>query len=466
MRAVPAIPDSAHATEAPLRGVGRRPYDKAMNEMTASAFAGGRPLPPPPAPLSPRLLVAGHFVRAGRVGGAEPMLYNVVRGLAARRVDTTLMCGSRQNLSEQFLAQLAGPQSGDGPPGGSSRGGGTVRVVERGGGGSRFVAEQRACLSPELSADAVLFPNYYVPPVVPRRLGRVGVVMHDFQYRHFPQHFSARKRAWLRLAQAAALRRADRVIVISEFVRDDALRWFGDRAADKLAVVPNALCWERFAGGLDRPRPCPRPYLLSVAAQYPHKNLETLVRAFAVVARSNHDVQLVLCGQSYNGLHGVAGRRAGLDVLIAELGLAERVRLTGHVDDPTLAQWYRHAEAFAFPSVFEGFGMPPVEALGFGLPTVTTRATALPKVTLGLAETVAAPLDAGEWASKLAAVLRAPDRFRPDAAAVAGLRAFYAPARIAGAYVGVLTGDAPMGDPPETGDPRAVHDRHRLTAVA
>jgi glycosyltransferase involved in cell wall biosynthesis len=353
------------------------------------------------------------------------MLYNLLDGLVAERVDTTLLCGGRHHLSGRFLAGID-PAA--------------LRVVERGGPGNRFVAEQRACLDPTLAADAVLFPNYYVPPIVPRRLGRVGVVMHDFQYRHFPRHFSARKRAWLRAAQAWAMRRADRVIAISAFVRGDAIRLFGGRVADKIAVVPNAVSWARFADSLGRPRPAPRPYILSVAAQYPHKNLETVIRAFDRLARSNRDLLLVLCGQGYAGLHGVAARRAGLGALIDELELADRVVLTGHVDDPTLAQWYRHAEMFVFPSLFEGFGMPPVEALGFGLPTLVSGTTSLPEVTRGLAHIVDRPRDAAAWAAAMAAILRAPDPFRPPPDDVERLRAFYHPARIARAYVAALAG--------------------------
>ncbi len=376
--------------------------------------------------IAPRLVVAGHFVRTRRVGGAEQMLYNLMQGLSGRNVDTTLLCGSERDLSESFLARMRSAK--------------TVRVLECGGAGTRFVAEQRACLRSDLTGDAVLFPNYYVPPLVPRRLGRIGVVIHDFQYRHFPQYFSAKKRAWLRLAQEMSFRKADRVVVISNFVREDAIRWFGGRIADKVKVVPNAMSWDRFDEGSRRPRPTARPYVLSVAAQYPHKNLETLIRAFAVVAMASPDVQLVLCGQSYDGLHGVMGKSAGMGALIAEMGLADRVMLTGFVDDAALAQWYQHAEMFAFPSLFEGFGMPPVEALGFGLPVLTTRTTAMPEVTMGMATMVTDPLDTGEWADGIMAVLRNPSQYRPGPADVMKLMTFYSPSRVAGEYVEALTG--------------------------
>ncbi len=388
-----------------------------MNFMTASS-----PNETFPASKPPNLLVAGHFVRTRRVGGAEQMLYNLLDGFSAWPVEVTLLCGDRTHLSAEFLQH--------------SR---FLRVEERGGTGTRFAAEQLACLSRDVTGQAMLFPNYYIPPVRPRRLGRVGVVIHDFQYRHYPAYFSRAKRLWLRMAQEMSIRLADRVIVISDFVRQDAVRWFGPKVADKVTVIPNAMSWRRFDNGLDGPRPMDRPYVLSVAAQYPHKNLETLIHAFAIVAKMNADIQLVLCGQSYNDLHGVAGKRAGAGALIQDLGLTDRVALTGFVDDTSLARWYQHAELFAFPSVFEGFGMPPVEALGFNLPTLITNATALPETTLGLAQHVSAPYDAAEWADKIVMILRQPASYRPGPGNVARLKDHYAPARVAGEYLKALS---------------------------
>ena len=98
--------------------------------------------------------------------------------------------------------------------------------------------------------------------------------------------------------------------------------------------------------------------------------------------------------------------QVGLRGLIDELGLSDRVILTGYLDDAALGRWYRHAALFAFPSLFEGFGMPPVEALGFGLPVLTTDRTALPEVTLGLARLVSEPENPAAWASHLAEMLR------------------------------------------------------------
>jgi glycosyltransferase involved in cell wall biosynthesis len=371
-----------------------------------------------------RLLVAAHFVFAGRVGGAEQMLYNLTRGLTEIGVPTGVLCAARRNLDASFLNEM------DAEPG--------TRILEIGCGANRFVAEQRACLDRRLSAEATLFPNYFVPPAVPARLGRIGAVLHDLQYRHFPQYFSRKKRAWLACTQAFAVRRADRLIVISDFVRRDVIRVYGKAIGRKLVVAPNPVSWARFEG--NDASPTERPYVLSVAAHYPHKNLVTLIRAFALVAARNPDPLLVLCGQDYAALRGVGGARFDVRAVVRSLGLQGRVRFTGYVDDATLGRWYRHASLFAFPSLFEGFGMPPVEALGFGLPVLTSGRTALPETTLGLGLTVDRPEDPAAWADSITAVLRAGATARLSAAQIARVRDRYSPGACAARYADALLG--------------------------
>lgn len=144
---------------------------------------------------------------------------------------------------------------------------------------------------------------------------------------------------------------------------------------------------------------------------------------------------LVLCGQPYNALTGVKGQRAGLGQLIAELEIGERVLSTGYLDDLALGRWYRHASGFAFPSLFEGFGMPAVEALGFGLPTLLTRCAALPETSLGLGTFVDDPMNVGEWVSRLAAMMRDTEAYRIAASDVEMLRDHYSPDRVAKLYL-------------------------------
>jgi len=358
------------------------------------------------------------------------MFYDLLRGLWRNGVAYDLVLSDAKRLERDFRAELTDVMKRP------------IRVS--GGPGPRFVAEQRACFDAELEGEAVLFPNYFTPPLVPRRFGRVVTVIHDFQFRHFPQYTAAKKRLWLRFAHSLTFRRADVVVVLSEFVRQDAMRLYGDLARRKLAVIPNPISWQRLESG-DAAAPGQRPYVLTVASHYPHKNLDTLLRAFALLQSRVADLDLVIAGQHRAALKGQSVGGEDLAQLAARLGIAERVRFTGHISDKALASLYRNAHLFAFPSLFEGFGMPPVEALGLGLPTLTTNCGSIPEVTLGKAQYVDRPEDVEEWADRLQAMLEHRADYELAPQTMAEIRSRYAPERAGRLYAeALLKGDRPL----------------------
>src|SRR5262249_29834586 len=114
-------------------------------------------------------------------------------------------------------------------------------------------------------------------------------------------------------------------------------------------------------------------FILAVGDLQPRKNLATLLDAFAALAPRERDLWIVIAGKDKWQGGSVAGR-------VAELGLAERVVLTGYVPEAGLGLLYNLAEAFVFPSRYEGFGLPPVEAMACGTPTITSSAASLPEV--------------------------------------------------------------------------------------
>jgi glycosyltransferase involved in cell wall biosynthesis len=377
------------------------------------------------------VVISGHFIRAGRVGGAEHVLYNLLRGLSANGTACVLLCSDASALDTRFRDELS-----------------RLRLALRCDGlrGKRFLVEQMACLDASLRSDAILFPNYFTPPVVPARLGRVVTLVHDFHYRAFPATVPRARRAWLALAHRLTFARADTVVLPSEFVLGSVPLRHARVIRGKAAVIPNPVSWARFEGDSAAAPFDGRPYVLSVAAHYPHKNLEVLIRAFARLVRRFPEILLVLTGQLPGALLGIRDRRDHATGLIDALGLNGRVVVTGYVDDRTLGHLYRNALLFAFPSLFEGFGLPAVEAMGWGIPTITTRHAALPEVTLGKAIYVEDAHSAGEWADTLAAVIDAPARHAVDAAVVDTVRRRYAPERIAALYADLLLGRRAAAD--------------------
>jgi glycosyltransferase involved in cell wall biosynthesis len=370
--------------------------------------------------------VSAAFVRPGAVGGAEQSLYALLEGLGS-------VIAARHPVDVYAPAVFPRDAFAISDP--------TRFRIHRlpGWPRNRFALDSIAMLRARKHS-AVLFPNYFTPPV--RVSGRVVTVINDLQYLHYPENFSPIKRLWLRASHEATLRLADTTVAISEFVRQDIVRSYGSRFAQTTRVIPWPIHW-RALDHVEEPAPDvvsrigQAPFILSVSAQYRHKNLETLVRGFAVVAKTRKDIRLVLVGQTPDLL--VGSRRAKpLSQLIAELGITDRVIETGFVTDGQVGWLYRRATAFAFPSVFEGQGRPAIEALGMGLPVLTTNRTAIPEMTRGLATYVEDPFDAAEMASWLGRMCDAPGDFAPPSAHVAQLREAFSPETAARAFSEVL----------------------------
>jgi glycosyltransferase involved in cell wall biosynthesis len=208
------------------------------------------------------------------------------------------------------------------------------------------------------------------------RVPRV-VTVHDLNYLLFPEaHFGLRARG-MRVLVPAAARRSRRVIVSSETTRADLIEHLGLPPA-KIDVVPLALgqppaqpdrSREQTRADLDAGT---RPILLTVSAKRPHKNL---MRLLGALARMPAERRPLLVMPGYPTPHEDELRaRAG------QLGLAGDVRLLGWVSEQELEDLYRAADAFVFPSLHEGFGMPVLEAMARGLPVATSGRTSLAEV--------------------------------------------------------------------------------------
>jgi glycosyltransferase involved in cell wall biosynthesis len=227
--------------------------------------------------------------------------------------------------------------------------------------------------------------------------------LHDTAYLHFPRFYLPRNRAYLRVMMPRFLRRADQVIAVSEQTKRDALRFYG-MDPGKVRVIPEGVD-ARFRPDVDpavvadvrlRYR-LPRRFVLNVGTIQPRKNLVTLLDAFDVARRHHPDVGLVVAGAK-GWLYEEFFAR------IRERGLTSHVTLTGHVDDRDLPALFNAAEVFAYPSVYEGFGLPPLEALACGTPVLCSNASSLPEV-VGEAGILIPPKDVDAWVHALDTIL-------------------------------------------------------------
>ncbi len=202
----------------------------------------------------------------------------------------------------------------------------------------------------------VLFNPGFTAPVM------IGIpqvtVFHDLQHKRHPEFFRQFDLLFWRLFLYASAHRSRRLIAVSEATRDD-LAAFYRLNPGKIAVVPHGVDERMFEIAAAR---APEPFLLCVSTLHPHKNLDRLLRAFAELRRERPEFKLVLAG--LKGFHTHAVER-----LASELGLAGAVRITGWLPREELYDLFRTAWAFVYPSTFEGFGMPVLEAMAAGVPT-------------------------------------------------------------------------------------------------
>ena len=221
-------------------------------------------------------------------------------------------------------------------------------------------------------------PHYVLPPLTPCRS---IVTIHDCVHLMFPQYLSNRLAHTYALAAFwVATRRSTRILTVSEASKRDILRFF-KVPPEKVTVIPNAID-ERFRTApaeeevvrvRERYQLSDR-FVLYAGNVKPHKNLERLLDAFFILRREGvDDLKLLIIGAEIS-------KYATLRRAVHRYNLHKHVRFLGFVPDATLAVLYRLADAFVFPSLYEGFGLPPLEAMASGTPVLTSNVSSLPEV--------------------------------------------------------------------------------------
>jgi glycosyltransferase involved in cell wall biosynthesis len=243
------------------------------------------------------------------------------------------------------------------------------------------------------SADLYHFPNFIRPPL---GRGRSVVTIHDLAFLRHPETIEPRNYRYLTSRIADTLRRVDAVIAVSEFTARE-IRELLKMPADRVYVV-----WEGLEEHISQPQESAvaqlrkrlqltRPYLLTVGTLEPRKNLPFLIQVFERLR--GYDGDLVICGMKgwkYEPtLHGMRASPR-----------ASRIRYLDYVPDGQLNALYAGADLFLFPSLYEGFGFPPLEAMACKTPVVCSTAGSLPEI-LGAAAEWVPEFDAERWAAAI-----------------------------------------------------------------
>ena len=260
--------------------------------------------------------------------------------------------------------------------------------------------------------DLYHYPNFDLPPVA---RGPIVATCYDLEPLRHPALFP-RRLVWFFRLFARRLRRADRVITISEATARDVEELAGV-ARDRISAVHlgvDAHFTPADAEQRDRVRrryDLPPRFVLYVGNTMPHKNVGRLVEALAIVRRSCGDAALVIGGAPDK-------YRPAVEAAIETHGVGDAVRFLGAIEETDLPPLLSSASVFAFPSLYEGFGLPALEAMACGAPVVTSNRASLPEV-VGDAAIQVDALDAGALASAIVRLLE--DRAESARLAAAGL---------------------------------------------
>jgi glycosyltransferase involved in cell wall biosynthesis len=254
------------------------------------------------------------------------------------------------------------------------------------------------------------FDLYFEPNFIPLniRARRTVVTVADFSFARFPEWHTPDKVRYYAKNFWKKIRRADRIIVISDFIRNEAVQLFGF-ASDQLTTIPLGIDHEVYKVYPPQTLPetrekyhLPENFILFVGSIEPRKNLRRLLLAYQDLEESTRkDVKLVLVG--FKGWENE-------EILTLMRKMKSDVFYLGYVPEVDLGKIYNLARAFIYPSLYEGFGLPPLEAMACGCPVVVSNTASLPEV-CGDAAYYVDPQDLNSISERIGQVLR-DDRLR------------------------------------------------------
>lgn len=215
--------------------------------------------------------------------------------------------------------------------------------------------------------DALYCPASSAPFNLSSKIGLV-VTIHDISYLRFPEHYSRSFAEYYKFVLPKIIKRADAITTVSNTELKNIVEYFPE-ASTKISVVYPGISKKFLNLGLER-----MPIILAVGSINKHKNLTTLVKAFSQsIEYIPH--KLIIVG----GKRDIISSDSELHIAIKRIP-SDRIEIVGHISDEDLIKLYNKAEIFVFPSIFEGFGAVPLEAMACGCAVIASNASAIPEV--------------------------------------------------------------------------------------
>jgi glycosyltransferase involved in cell wall biosynthesis len=229
-----------------------------------------------------------------------------------------------------------------------------------------------------LRPEKLWMPVQALPFFLPKGI-ETTVTIHDLAFKYFPNHFPKKDQRRLHMFADFAIKHADKLIAVSESTKRDILKWYPDISESKVKVVYHGFDSDLFQSTttnddiLRQHSIEPKKYLLYVGAIQPRKNIQVLLEAFELERKRHADMKLVLAGEK------AWLWKETMDA-IEKHPFREDIIVTGRVSFKDLASLYAHAKMFVFPSLYEGFGIPVLEAMAAGIPVICSDNSSLPEV--------------------------------------------------------------------------------------